>query len=146
MCGLQSLALSHLEGYKICFMPVENVRPVTPCVITHEYELKREPLNAVDNNAVAIVRKREGGRSRRKCIHENEFNGETVLGHVPKLMALWLTKFLKRPTNKGRAVVKGKRVNKGAGYGLEIPCEYCFTGGEFSIQWLKSKLEEQGFL
>ena len=34
MYGLQSLALSHLEGYKICFMLVENVRPVTPCVIT----------------------------------------------------------------------------------------------------------------
>ena len=85
--------------------------------IGDEYELKREPLNAVDNNAVAIVRKREGGRSRRKCIHENEFNDETVLGHVPKLMTLWLTKFLKRPTNKGRAVVKGKRVNRGVGYG-----------------------------
>ena len=81
-----------------------------------------------------------------KCIHENEINGETVLRHVPELMALWLTKFLKRPTNKGRAVVKGKRVNRGAGYGLEIPCEYCSTGDEFSIQWLKSKLEEQGFL
>ena len=70
-------------------------------------------LNTVDHNAVAIVRKREGGRSRRKCIHENELNGETVVGHVPKLMALWLTKFLKRPTNKGRAVVKGKYVNRG---------------------------------
>ena len=111
-----------------------------------EYELKREPLNTVDHNAVAIVCKREGGRSRRKCIHENELNGETVLGHVPKLMALWLTKFLKRPTNKGGAVVKGKHVNRGADYGLEISCEYCFTGDEFSIQWLKSKLEEQGFL
>ena len=85
--------------------------------IGDEYKLKREPLNAVDNNAVAIVRIREGGRSRRKCIHENEFNGKTVLGHVPKLMALWLTKFLKRPTNEGRAVVKGKRVNREAGYG-----------------------------
>lgn len=61
-------------------------------------------LTRLITNAVAIVRKREGGRSRRKCIHENELNGETGLGHVPKLMALWLTKFLKRPTNKGRAV------------------------------------------
>ena len=111
-----------------------------------KYELKREPLNTVDHNAVATVRKRIGGRSRRKCIHENELNGETVLGHVSKLMALWLTKYFKRPTNKGRAVVKGKRVNRGSGYGLEIPCEHCFTGDEFSIQRLKSKLEEQGFL
>jgi hypothetical protein len=61
-------------------------------------------------------------------------------------MALWLTRFLKRATNKGRAVVKGKRVNRGTGYGLEIPCEYCFAGNEYSIQWLKSKLEDQGFL
>jgi len=61
-------------------------------------------------------------------------------------MALWLTKFLNRPTNKGRAVMKGKHVNSGAGYSLEIPCEYSFTGDKFSIQWLKSKLEEQGFL
>jgi len=42
--------------------------------------------------------------------------------------------------------VKGKHVNRGAGLGLEIPCECCFTGDEISIQWLKSKLEEQGFL
>ena len=45
-------------------------------------------------------------------IHENELNDETVLGHVPKLMALWVTKFLRRASNKGRAVVKGKRVKR----------------------------------
>ena len=44
----------------------------------------------------------------------------------------FLTKFLKRPTNKGRTVVKGKHVNRGADYGLEIPCEYSFTGDEYS--------------
>ena len=42
--------------------------------IGDEYELKRELLNTVDHNAVAIVRKREGDRSKRKCIHENELN------------------------------------------------------------------------
>ena len=62
----------------------------------------------------------EGGMSKRKCVHENELNGETVLGHVPKLMALWLTKFLKMATNKGRAVVKGKRVNRGAGNSMRV--------------------------
>ena len=102
--------------------------------IGDEYELRRGPLNTVDHNAVAIVRKRGGGKSRRKCIDENEINGGTVLGHVPKLMALWLTKFLKRPTNKERAVAKGKRVNRAAGYGLEIPCEYCFTGDKLKIK------------
>ena len=31
-----------------------------------------------------------------------------VIGHVHKLMALWLTKFLKWPTNKGKVAVKGQ--------------------------------------
>ena len=42
--------------------------------------------------------------------------------------------------------MKGRPINRGASYGLKIPCKYCFTGDEFSSQWLKSKLEEQGFL
>ena len=69
---------------------------------------------------------------KRKCIHENELNGKTVLGHILKLVALLLTKFLKRQTNKGRAAAKGKCVTR-AVYGLEIPCEYCFKGDEFSM-------------
>lgn len=35
-------------------------------------------------------------------------------------MKLWITKFLKRATNIVRTVVKGKRVNRGAGYVLEM--------------------------
>ena len=34
-------------------------------------------------------------------------------------------------------MVKGKRVNRGAGYGLEIPAEYKFYGNEKIIQWAK---------
>jgi len=45
-----------------------------------------------------------------------------------------------------RNALTAQHVNRGASYGLEIPCEYSFTRDEFSIQWLKSKLEEQGFL
>ena len=40
----------------------------------------------------------------------------------PKLMATRLTKFLKRPSNSGKAIIKGKRLNKGGGYGLQVPC------------------------
>ena len=36
-----------------------------------------------------------------------------VIGHIPKLMATWVGKFLKRPTNSGKIVIKGKRVNRG---------------------------------
>ena len=68
-----------------------------------------------------------------------------IIGHVSKLMALWLSKFLKRASNSSKAVVKGKRVNRGGGYGLEIPCEYAFTGDSFSINWLKTKLIKKEF-
>ena len=68
-----------------------------------------------------------------------------VVGHVPKLMAIWLKKFLKRASKIGKAVIKGKRVNRGGGYSLEIPCEYQFMGDAFSISWLKEKLQKEGF-
>ena len=42
-------------------------------------------------------------------------------------MALWVTKFLKRalPHNKlWTVVITCKRDNRGAGYGVELPCQY----------------------
>ena len=30
-----------------------------------------------------------------------------------------------------RVIIKGKRVNRGAGYGLEVPCEYHFQRDNF---------------
>ena len=77
-----------------------------------ETNLKREPQNKCEN----------------KCPfrHPNEFYSEheEVVGHLPKLMALYMTKFFKRPTNYGKVTITGKRVNRGARYGLELPCEY----------------------
>ena len=69
--------------------------------------------------------------------HPNEFDSgyEEVVGHLPKLMALPVTKFLKRPTNSGNVTVTGKRVNRGARYGSELPCEYLFSGEKFSCEW-----------
>ena len=60
-------------------------------------------------------------------------------------MAIWLTKFPKRATNSGKAVIRGKRVNRGGGYGPEIPCKFHFTEDQFSINWLKEKLKKDGF-
>ena len=36
-------------------------------------------------------------------------------------------------------IIKGKQVNSGAGYGLEVPCEYRFEGENSSCNWLKEK-------
>ena len=49
------------------------------------------------------------------------------------VLAIWPTKFPKRGTNEGKAVVTGKRINSGGGYGLEVPCEYHLRGDKFSI-------------
>lgn len=68
--------------------------------------LKREPANVVDRNAVA----------------------EQVVGHVPFNLAPSMSNFLKRDINKAFAQVVGEKVNRGAGYGLEIPCIYHLYG------------------
>ena len=68
-----------------------------------------------------------------------------VIGHVPALMATWLSKFLKRPTNCAKVIIKGKRVNRGGGYGLEVPCKYIFEGDSFSCSWLQAKLIKEEF-
>ena len=81
-----------------------------------------------------------------RSLHPNEMSDDfKVVGHVPKLMTIWLAKFLKRATNTEKVVIKGKRVNRGGDYGLEILCEYQFMGDAFSISWLKEKLQKEAF-
>ena len=72
--------------------------------------LKREPDNSEDVHAVAF--KRAG----------------TIVGHVPFHLALTIVAFLRRSRTKCLAEVRGSKVNRGGGYGLEIPCEYHFFG------------------
>ena len=45
-------------------------------------------------------------------------------------------KFLSLPYHCIKVCVEGKSVNRGAGYGLEIPVEYTFVGNE----WLKKAI------
>ena len=70
-----------------------------------------------------------------------------VVGHIPKLMVRWVTTFLKRATNSGTVIIKGKRVNREAGYGVELPCKFnTFKGDSFSCSWLKDKLKKENCL
>ena len=50
-------------------------------------------------------------------------------------------KFLSLPNQSITVYVKGKRINRGVGYGLEIHVEYIFYGNEKAIQWEKRKLD-----
>ena len=102
--------------------------------LNEERILKREPNNVKDTNAVAVVRPREQAYHQELSTqeHPNTINkNDEILGHIPLRMSLF-----------GKTVVRGKRVNRGAGYGLEIPCQYIFYGDtKMSLPWLQSKLE-----
>ena len=82
--------------------------------------LEREPGNPKDVHAVAIKR---AGR---------------IVGHVPFNLAPTASAFLRRSTNKCLAEVRGSKVNRGGGYGLEIPCEYHFFGPKDYIDKLET--------
>ena len=90
---------------------------------------------------MAVVRPREQAYHQELSTqeHPNTINkNDEILGHIPLRMSLFVSKFLKRGTNKGKTVVRGKRVNRGAGYGLEIPCQYIFYGDtKMSLPWLQ---------
>jgi hypothetical protein len=70
-------------------------------------------------------------------VHPNEMTNDIeVVGHIPKLMAGWVSKFLNRATNSGTVLIKGKRINRGASYGVEVSCKFTFKGDSFSCSWL----------
>ena len=58
----------------------------------------------------------------------DSFHSNKVVRHVPLYWSESANKFLKFPNHHIRAVVAGKRVNRGIGLGLEIPADYFFHG------------------
>jgi hypothetical protein len=49
--------------------------------------------------------------------------------------------FLKRDVRKGLVEVAGRKINRGAGYGLEIPCTHHFYGAKSFIDKLNKPVE-----
>ena len=102
--------------------------------ISSEHSLRQKPGNEVDKNAVAVVQETQSGNTIGASsqpeplnTHPNEITvGMEVVGHVTKFMAQWVTKFLKGASNSGMVVITGKQINREAGYGLELPCEFKF--------------------
>ena len=102
--GLQVLEIQgYIRGYH-AYMEVW-----TP-TIGEVLLVKTEPTNGKDTNVVAVLK-------------EN-----VTVGHVPQNLAPRLFHFLRRDVNKAFAEVTGPKVNRGAGYGLEIPCTYRLYG------------------
>ena len=85
--------------------------------------VKSEPTNCQDSKAVAILK-------------EN-----VTVGHVPQNIAPRLFHFLRRDVNKAFAEVTGHKVNRGAGYGLEIPCTYRLYGPPTYIRRMEALIQ-----
>ena len=78
---------------------------------------KREPTNEVDKHAVAITR-------------SNSLGKESFVGHIPQNISKFSSMFIMIPFTSIEVEVAGKRLNRGGGYGLEIPVKYRFHGQE----------------
>ncbi len=93
--------------------------------------LRREPGNPKDHRAVAIIK-----------------DGE-IVGHVPFNISSTVSQFLRRAYNTGFAEVTGPYMNRGAGYGLEVPCTYTFFGPDpyiSKLQEILKHLQDKGLL
>ena len=88
-------------------------------VIGQTLLLKREPTNPKDKNSVAL------------------YEDDSIIGHVPYNLAPYLSRFLARDVNKAFAEVTGEKVNRRAGYGLEIPCVYRLYGPKAYVDKMK---------
>ena len=61
---------------------------------------------------------------------------DEIVGHIPLQMSQYVSIFLKQRTNNGKVIITRKCANRGAGYGLEIPCSYIFYGdNDISVPW-----------
>ena len=88
---------SYIRGY-------HAYRDIWSPVVGEILLLKREPDNLVDASVVAVWKE------------------DKIVGHVPYNIASVISQFLRRDCNKGFVQVTGNKVNRGAGYGLEVPC------------------------
>ena len=65
-----------------------------------------------------------------------------MVGHVPKNISKIVFMFLSLPHCALDIFVTEKRINRGGGYGLEIPTNFYFHGPEKAINWLKNKINK----
>ena len=100
----------------------------SPMIGEENLERRRKEKNEEDKFAIGV--------------YKNCFQKETSVGHMSRNLSKFVYKFLKLPNSKLSYKVKGKRFNRAAGYGLEIPVIYKFPGHEKVIERIKSKIQE----
>ena len=112
---------SYVRGYHV-YMNIWNA------TINDFLQWKIEENNEFDPWAVALLHD--------DCLEEK------VVGHVPIHLSKIFYRFLKLPFSSISAVLIGKRVNRGAGDGPEIPVEYRFFGDKRAVSWAENQVKE----
>ena len=107
-----------LESY-VCGFPVYQTVWL-PIIGEENLECRHEEKNEEDELAIGV--------------YQNDCQKETLLGHMPRNISKFVYKFYKLPNSKLSCKVKGKTLNRGAGYGLEIPVIYTFNGHQKAIE------------
>ena len=85
------------------------------------YSCTRKPGNEQDCHAVAVMYE------------------DRVVGHIPLAISKCISLFLTLPGSFLETKVTGKKINRGGGYGLEVPCKYRISGQEKAVDWIKRK-------
>ena len=64
---------------------------------------------------------------------------DRVVGHIPLGIYKCISLFLTLCGSFLETKVTGKRINRGGGYGLEVPRKYRISGQEKPVDWIKRK-------
>ena len=96
----------------------------TPKVRDENVCLKSENQNQHDKFTVAIVLEKR------------------IVRYVTKNLSKIFRQFMKIPNCTIGCKVTGKRVNRGAGYGLEIPVQYRFIGAKETVEWAEKNIKK----
>ena len=54
-----------------------------------------------------------------------------------------MQQFLEISASTVTCMVTAKRVNRGGGYGLEVPCQYSFKGNPLAVKWLSERIAKE---
>ena len=90
---------SFIRGYHV-------YQHIWALVVRETYNCTREPGNEQDCNAVTVIYK------------------DKVVVHIPLAISKCIFLFLTLPGSFLETIVTGRRINRGGGYALEVPCKY----------------------
>ena len=104
----------------------------------HAYMDIRAPKTGDSDLVVTPEEKSEHDKFAVAMYHDKRF-----VGHAPKNLSKPFYQFLSLSSCSISCEVTGKRVNRGDGYGLEIPVKYKFIGLEKTINWMKTQSKQK---